>query len=172
MSGIYSIPVYGLKEEQYAYNFEIGNEFFELFEESEVKEGELVITVIADKRSSHIDLHIKVNGEVQVPCDRCLAPFSQHVEGSYRLLVKFGREFDDSDPEIITLPVDEQVLDMSQFFYEYILLALPIKKIHPDDRNGVSQCDPEMIKKLEEHLTSDIDETDPRWNELKKLMNN
>ena len=61
---------------------------------------------------------------------------------------------------------------MSQFFYEYILLALPIKKIHPDDRNGVSQCDPEMIKKLEEHLTSDIDETDPRWNELKKLMNN
>ena len=172
MSGIYSIPVYGLKEQQYTFDFEIGKEFFELFEDSEISEGNLAITVKADKRSTHIDLIIKVEGDVLVPCDRCLALFSLAVEGSYRLLVKFGRELDDSDPEIITLPADEQVLEMSQFFYEYILLALPIQKIHPDDRNGKSLCDPEMIKKLEEHLISEIDETDPRWNELKKLMNN
>lgn len=172
MSGIYSIPVYGLKEQQYTFDFEIGKEFFELFEDSDLSEGNLAITVSADKRSTHIDLNIKVAGDVMVPCDRCLALFSLHVEGSYRLLVKFGREFDDSDPEIITLPADEQVLDLSQFFYEYILLALPIQKIHPDDRDGKSLCDPEMIKKLEEHLISEIDETDPRWNELKKLMNN
>jgi uncharacterized protein len=172
MSGIYSIPVYGLKEQQYTFDFEIGKEFFELFEDSEISEGNLAITVKADKRSSHIDLNIKVEGVVLVPCDRCLALFSLPLEGSYRLLVKFGRELDDSDPEIITLPADEQVLEMSQFFYEYILLALPIQKIHPEDRNGKSLCDPEMIKKLEEHLISEIDETDPRWNELKKLMNN
>jgi uncharacterized protein len=70
------------------------------------------------------------------------------------------------------MPVDEHELDMKQYFYEYILLALPIKRVHPDDKNGNSTCDPEMLKKLKEHIISEEVESDPRWDELKKLINN
>jgi uncharacterized metal-binding protein YceD (DUF177 family) len=51
------------------------------------------------------------------------------------------------------------------------MLALPIRKIHPDDSNGNSTCDPVMLKKLED-LRVEESENDPRWDELKKLMNN
>jgi uncharacterized protein len=172
MSGIYSIPISGLKEGKHSYDFEIGKEFFEQFEESEIKEGKLTVIVEADKRSSHADLAVKISGEVSISCDRCLGVFSQPVSCENRLLVKFGKVYDERDPDIITIPADENELDMTQYFYEYILLALPIQRMHPNDRNGKSKCDPEMLQKLKEHVSSEEERNDPRWDDLKKLMNN
>jgi uncharacterized protein len=62
-------------------------------------------------------------------------------------------------------------LDLRQQIYEFIMLALPIKRVHPADKKGKSTCDPVMLKKLEE-LIIEEKENDPRWDELKKLMNN
>lgn len=172
MSGLYSIPISGLKEGKHSYDFEINKEFFEEYEESEVKEGSLRAIIDADKRSSHIDLAIKIEGVVTIPCDRCLEEYSLPLSCENRLLVRFGKTLDDIDPDLIVVPAEEYELDLKQYFYEYILLALPIQRVHPDDRNGKSTCDQEMLDKLKEHIVSDENEIDPRWDELKKLMNN
>ena len=172
MSELYSIPISGSKEGHYSYSFEINKKFFEQFEESELKEGLLTATIEADKRSSHIDLTIRIKGVVTISCDRCLGEFGQQVDCENRLLVKFGRIHDESDPDLITLPADENELDLNQYFYEFIVLALPIKRAHPDDKDGKSTCDPVMLDKLKEHIVNDESEIDPRWDELKKLMNN
>jgi len=171
MSGFYTIPVSGIKGGHHTIKFEINKEFFDLFEESEIKEGELVAIAGIEKSSTHLDLHIKISGKVRVCCDRCLEMFDQPVECENRLLVKFGHEKDESDPEIITLPRDEHELDLKQYLYEFIHLALPIQRIHPDNAEGTSTCDPVMLKKLKEHLVEEDTSTDPRWDELKKLMN-
>jgi uncharacterized metal-binding protein YceD (DUF177 family) len=171
MSGLFAIPISGLKEGLHNYDFEIDNEFFDKFEESEVKEGMLRVSVKADKRSSHIDILVRISGEVTIACDRCLGMFSHPVDCENRLLVKFGKVPDDDDPDIITIPVDENELDLKQYFYEYILLALPIQKVHPVDKNGKSTCDPQMLGILNEHLINGETGTDPRWDELKKLLN-
>jgi len=171
MSGLYSIPLSGLKEGHHTLDFEIDNAFFELFEESEVKEGSLAAVVEMEKRSSHLDLTVRISGTVKISCDRCLETFSQPVDCENRLLVKFGKEIEDSDPDILTIPVDEHELDLQQQIYEFIILALPIKRVHPTDKNGKSTCNPDMIKKLEELLIEEEKENDPRWDELKKLMN-
>lgn len=172
MSGNYSIPIGGLKEGTHTFDFVISSEFFEQFEESEVKEGKLAVKVTADKRTSHVDLNIGIKGTVNISCDRCLKVFLHPLDCANRLLVKFGRVPDDSDPDIITVPFDENELDLTQFLYEYILLALPIQRVHPDDKNGNSGCDPEMLRKLREHIVNEEHESDPRWDDLKKLMNN
>lgn len=169
MSGIFNIPIGGLKEGRHCYDFEINKEFFDQFEESEIKEGSLKAVVVADKLNTHIDLSVSIEGSVNVPCDRCLELFIQPVSCTNRLLVKFGRETDYSDPDIVTIPADEQELDLRQYIYEYILLALPIQRVHPVDKNGKSACDPEMLKKLKEHIADDESKIDPRWDELKKL---
>ena len=172
MSELYSIPISGSKEGHNSYSFEINKKFFEQFEESELKEGLLTATIEADKRPSHIDLTIRIRGVVTISCDRCLGEFGQPVDCENRLLVKFGRIHDESDPDLITLPADENELDLNQYFYEFIVLALPIKRAHPDDKDGKSTCDPVMLDKLKEHIVNDESEIDPRWDELKKLMNN
>jgi uncharacterized metal-binding protein YceD (DUF177 family) len=171
MSGSCVIPLIGLKEGRHAIDFEIGQAFFEQFEESEIKEGSLIANVELDKRSSHIDLSIRISGSVKVCCDRCLEMFFQPVDCTNRILVKFGKSIEDSDPDIISAPVDENELDLKQHIYEFIHLALPIKRVHPDDKNGNSTCDPLMLKKLEELIVEDEVENDPRWDELKKLIN-
>jgi uncharacterized metal-binding protein YceD (DUF177 family) len=171
MSGSCTIPLSGLKEGRHTIDFEIGKEFFELFVESEVKEGSLIANIEMDKRSSHIDLVIRISGNVIVSCDRCLEMFFQRVNCENRLLVKFGKSIEDNDPDVLLLPVDEHELDLQQHIYEFILLALPIKRVHPDDNNGKSTCDPVMLKKLEELIIEKEIESDPRWDELKKLMN-
>ena len=77
----------------------------------------------------------------------------------------------EEDPDIISLTADEHELDLQQLLFEYIHLALPIKRVHPDDSEGNSTCDPVMLKKLNELLVEKDDENDPRWDELRKLIN-
>jgi len=172
MSGIYSIPLTGLKEGKHSFEFEIGDDFFDSFENSEVKRGELKAIVSLDKSSAHIELQIDVRGKVEVACDRCLDRFYMPLSSSNWLYIKQGKEWDKDDPDMITMPLDAHEIDLSQFFYEYIHLALPIKRIHPDDKKGRSTCNPVMIRKLEDHLIADDDKTDPRWDELRKLTGN
>jgi uncharacterized metal-binding protein YceD (DUF177 family) len=97
--------------------------------------------------------------------------FFYNLESESRLLVKFGKKIEDSDPDIISLTADENELDLQHHLYEYIHLALPIKRVHPDDQNGNSTCDPVMLEKLKEHIVEEESDNDPRWDELKKLMN-
>jgi uncharacterized protein len=171
MSSLYTIPLSGLKEGHHTIDFEIDKEFFDEFEQSEVKVGGLVANIEMDKRSTHLDLIIKVSGSVIVSCDRCLELFPQPIASESRLLVKFGKNVGDSDPDILSVPVDAFELDLKQQIYEFIMLALPIKRVHPVDKNGNSTCDPVMLTKLEELIIDEEKETDPRWDELKKLMN-
>jgi len=171
MSGVYTIPLSGLKEGHHTIDFEIDKEFFEQFEESEVKEGCLIANIEMDKRSSHLDMLIRVSGSVRISCDRCLEMFSQPVSSENRLLIKFGKSIEDIDPDILSVPIDEHELDLQQQIYEFIMLALPIKRVHPADMKGESTCNPVMLKKLEELIVYEEKENDPRWDELKKLMN-
>lgn len=45
--------------------------------------------------------------------------------------------------------------------------------IHPDNEDGVSGCNPEVIKYLAtSQVTKHTEEEDPRWAALKKLKDN
>ena len=171
MSGLFNIPIRGIKEGHHNLKYEIGKQFFDLFEESEIKEGDLIAVAEIEKTYSHIDLDIKISGNVRICCDRCLEMFDHPVNCENRLLLKFGNELDDSNPEIITLPRDEHEMDLKQCFYEFIYLSLPIQRIHPDDAQGISTCNPEMMQKLKEHLVKEENKNDSRWEELERLIN-
>lgn len=171
MSGLFTIPVRGLKEGHHTFNFEIDKKFFDLFKESEIKEGNLTAVAEIEKRASHIEMEMIISGTVRICCDRCLEMFDHRVECNSRLIVKTGSEKDESDPEIISIPRDEHELDLKQFIYESVHLALPIKRIHPDGPDGRSTCDQAMLSVLKKHLVDEESANDPRWDELKKLMN-
>jgi len=171
MSGSCTIQLSGLKEGHHIIDFEIDKAFFDQFEESEVKEGSLIANIEMDKRTTHLDLKIGISGSVRVSCDRCLEMFSQPVTSENRLLIKFGKSLEDIDPDILSVPVNEHELDLQQQIYEFIMLALPIRRVHPADKKGKSTCDPVMLKKLEELIIEEEKDNDPRWDELRKLIN-
>jgi uncharacterized protein len=172
MSGLFTIPISGLKERHHLFDFEIGDKFFEEFEGSEIQKANLSVVIELDKRSTHFDLIIKITGEVRICCDRCLEMFLHPIACDNRLLIKFGKNWDDSDPDIITIPADMHELDIKQYLYEFIHLALPIQRVHPEDKPGENSCNADMLEKLSRHIVKNEKENDPRWDELKKLINN
>ena len=160
------IPFSGLKAGKHSFTFEIEDRFFEHFEYSEIRKGRLQADCILEKQSRMMVLYFDISGVVQVTCDRCAAEFDLPVEGSQKLIVKFGAEHGEESEEILVIGEKEHELDISQYLYEYIHLMLPMQKIHGTDDQGNSLCDPEVtrfIKETEDHPV------DPRWDVLKNL---
>ena len=156
------IPFKGLSTGSHRFEFKIENSFFESFEYFESEKGQVKVGLEMIKESSLLDLHILMEGIVSADCDRCLEPAEFPVKGSFRLIVKFGGEFEEESDEVVLIPITESRLDLHQFLFEYINLMLPIKKVHADK----NQCDQKIIEKLEEYSEP---ETDPRWEALKKI---
>jgi len=171
MSGVYSIPLNGLKDGHYSYDFELGDDFFEDFGNSEIRNCKIRLVVELTKHSGYYDVVFVMKGEVLVTCDRCLGEYYQAVDSEDRVTVKTGHEFDDSEPELLIIPATHYELDLSQMIYDFVHLALPLRKVHPVDENGESDCDPEVIKLIAGQVDEDEEENAPEWDKLRKLMN-
>lgn len=160
------IPFMGLKEGIHDYAFDIDAEFFESFEYSDVKHGNVHVDVSMERKERMLIFNFSIRGSLQLPCDRCLAPVDLPIEGTERLIVKFGQEWKEESEEIQLIPETESKIDISSFIYEYIMLLLPYKRMHPEDEG---LCDPSVVDKLEQHVSA---ETDPRWEALRNLKDN
>lgn len=163
----YVIPFTGLSLGDHDYLFKITDEFFDHFEYSELSNSDIEVKVILIKQSNMLIFNFDIQGNVTFICDRCQEPFVYELKGSEKLIVKFGSDQSSSNDEIIVLPVSESKIDLSQHIFEYINLMVPYKRMHPEDENGNSLCNYEMIEKLEE--LNKKQQIDPRWEALRKI---
>lgn len=158
----------GLKIGNHQFDFEIDDRFFEEFEYSEYKSGSLKVRIDMEKQQRMLILTFAIKGNIQVTCDRCLDEFPLPIDGSYRLIVKFGADSHEESDDMIVIPENETRFDTGHFIYEYITLSVPLKHVHPDNKNKTSGCNPLVLKKLEELRPTE--KSDPRWDALKDLM--
>jgi len=167
----YRINFRELELGKHPFSFEIDDWFFSWFEKSEIQQGNLKADVELIKEERLTTLHITIEGEVRVMCDRCLDHFMHPVDFSGTLYLKPEEdEWEEKDKEeVILVAPDDSEVDLAQYFYESIHLSLPLKRVHPNDENGNSTCDQDMLKLLEEHQR-DEQQTDPRWDKLKELF--
>lgn len=173
----YTIHFKGLKVGKHTFNFEINDKFFDLFEESEIKKGNLLAQVHLDKHTQMLDLKVSMKGEVEVVCDRCLENFNLPIEFDGVLFIKFGEGQPDTGEEIVFLPTEESELNLAQYLYESISLSIPYSRYHGVNNTDEKACNKEMLKKLKKLsvTTSKKDkskENDPRWDKLKDLKLN
>jgi uncharacterized protein len=161
------IPYVGLRQGDHRFEYTVNELFFEELGYSEIKQGIFNVSLDLLKQSSMMTLNFEIRGELTVTCDRCLDEFVMPIEAEQRLFVKFGDETHEETDEIFILSRNEQELDIAQFIYEYIILAIPPVCMHPE-----GECDPEILKKLEELKPHNDDKNiDPRWDILKNLNN-
>lgn len=164
------IPYYGLKPGIHHYEFDVDDKFFEAFEYSEIEKGRLKVTLELDKQERMFILQFFITGTVNVMCDRCSGMFDHILDGKEKLIVKLGFERNEESHDILVIPESEHSFDISPYIYEYIVLMLPAKKIHPDDKHGNSTCDPDVLRILEKYRYEN--RPDSRWDDLKKLKDN
>jgi len=169
----YKIRIAGVEIGTYSYSMICDKAFFELSEISELEDGLLNLQIEMDKSEKMLDLKFHFAGKVVAPCDRCLDPVTIPMDFDEQLIVNLVPEVEEDfeNDENIWM-VDENIyeLDLFHFIYETIRLALPHRIVHPDDENGNSTCNPEVLKKLESlKQTEKPQEIDERWAALKDL---
>ncbi len=187
----YSIEFVGLKDARHEWDFDLKASFFELLEDTLVQGGDFKCKVILDKSATLLTFSFEINGECLHPCDDCLDEIVVPIHAVGKLYVKFGEEYEELSDEIIVIKRDEHQINIAQYIYEFIVLSLPLRVVHPEDEEGNSTCNQEMINKLSNYLVSEVNEgesdfkeefdeqgeesegeIDPRWASLKKLIDN
>ena len=172
------IPFVGLKLGKHQFEFEINKTFFDDFEFDDYNDVNIKVNLVLDKKSTMLELTFKHKGTVNVPCDTTNEDFDLPVKGSLVLIVKFGDAFNNDNDEMLVLPHGEYQVDVSQYIYEMIVLSVPSKRIHPGVKDGTIAVDildklNELAPKQEEKKQKKEEtkeNTDPRWDELKKLL--
>ncbi|KJD34027.1 DNA-binding protein [Tamlana nanhaiensis] len=171
----FTIPFVGLKIGKHHFDYEVEKAFFEYFEFEDFNDANITVNVELEKKSTLLELHFKILGWVNVNCDLTNEPYNQTIENEFNLVVKFGDEYNDDYIDILIIPHGTFEINIQQYVYELIVLAVPAKRVHPGVEDG--SLDSEILKKLEELSPSEQKEhkdqnedIDPRWNKLKNLL--
>lgn len=183
---LYDIDLKNFKETSKVYTYNVGSEFFEMIEAPGIQNGNLEVQVSVRKGIGYFTLDFQIEGEVECICDRCLEKLDIEVDTYDTIKVKLGAEFDESNEEMLIIPEYEGIVNVAWYIYEFAYLSLPYRKVHNE-----GECNEEMLESLSHVLTTDsrnvedVDfdetvgqqseeqvETDPRWDALKKILNN
>jgi uncharacterized metal-binding protein YceD (DUF177 family) len=174
----YIIPFVGLKIGNHHFDYQINDKFFSFFEYDEFAQVNVQVDLDFDKKSTFFELNFNVSGSVEVCCDITNEPYRQELKDTFKLVVNFGDELNDEDDEILILPHGDYEIDISHYIYEFIILSVPIKRVHPGVEDGTLKS--EILDKLEElspkgESTKGLNEvkdkeTDPIWDKLKNLL--
>ena len=170
----FTIPFVGLKLGNHHFEYNIEQAFFKHFEYEDFNDAKVSVEVVLKKKTTLLELHFKISGSVNVNCDLTNEPYDQNIENEFDLVVNFGDEYNDENIDILVVPHGEYEINIQQYIYELIVLAVPNKRIHPGVKDGTLNSDildklEELSPKLNEEKKAN-EETDPRWNTLKKLL--
>ncbi len=167
----YIIQFGGLPVGIHEFEFEVNNKFFKSVENSEVQKANLVVKAILTKQNNLLQLEFEINGTVGIECDRCLKDFDYPIESSEKLVVKFGNP-EESNDEILVINEGAAEFDVAHYIYEYIVLAIPVRKVPCEIDEEQFICDEETLKKLKS-ISSDSEKKEepinPMWEQLNKL---
>jgi uncharacterized protein len=166
----YTIPFKGLNDGKHEFDFTIDQEFFEHFQEEDAYQVDASVKVTLEKKSLVMTLTIELDGEMKMACDRCLEEFDMKVIGESSVYVKFGEGNEELAEDVIVISESVNELETAQYIYELFALSLPLSFVHPEDEDGNSTCNEEMIQKLNDHSVNNEQNIDPRWNDLRKLI--
>ena len=137
---ILKIDLKGLADGLNSFEFDLDDAYFKAVKAPEVSRGNVHVSLkIVRTQNDYFTLDFHEKGTVVLPCDLCLEDMEQPIETQQRLEAKFGNAYSE-DGDLVTVPENEGILDVSWFVYEFILLALPIKHVH-----APGKCNTAMI---------------------------
>lgn len=182
--GAYRINIVGLSNKVHQFHYEIGRSLFEEYGTDIVSDGVFVVDVSLDKRETFLEADFRISGTARLICDRSLEPFDFLINTRRKVVFKYGDQDEEITDEIMIIQRDTAWIELGQYLYEFIALAIPLKKLHPRFQESVEDDDSEGRivytsggaddsegddQESGNNKEGGDDDIDPRWNALKKL---
>lgn len=170
----YSVNIVGLSNSIHHFDFEIGDEFFRKYGTDLLSGGNFQAHVTLNKHETFLEVDFSIKGNARLICDRSLEPFDYPMEVKSMIVFKFGDTDEELSDEIIMIHRDTVKLELGKYMYEFLGLAVPIKKLHPKFQDEEDDDNEEgkivyTSGSSTESKNDDDHEIDPRWNILKNL---
>jgi len=162
----YNINILQLSNQQHHYYYDIDNSFFENFEQDMLEKGDLSADVSLTRTETLIELNFSIKGTVELCCDRSLELFDHSISINKNLILKYSDRNEELTDEIITIRRDTERINIAQYIYDFIMIAIPMKKIHPKFLDEYKDTRNEMLLIYSSNNES---ENDSRWDVLQKL---
>lgn len=164
----FSVNIVGLGNKAHQFDFRLDRAFFEGYGKEILEDGSFEAQVALDKHETFIEADFKIKGQARLVCDRSLEPFDEVMNLHKRVMFKYGDVPGEISDEIVVIGRDQTSLELGQLMYEFITLAVPIKKLHPRYRDEEKDS-PEATGKIVYSSANEKEKIDPRWEALKKL---
>lgn len=168
----FNIDIFRLSQKVHEYSFIIDEKFFQAYDYGIITNGKGTCDLTLEKSSTMMNLHFVVDIQVELVCDRSLDTYEYPIHLEESLIIKYGDENYALSEDVMVIKADTPSIDVSEFLYEYINLAIPMKKLHPRYSDEESGEDEKMIYSSEPDETEGDETVDPRWEALKKLKDN
>lgn len=179
----YNIVLKDINDGVRIFEYTLDDAYFAKIDSPEVQRGKVNAKVSVIKKITTYELSFKLEGNVYIPCNRCLDDMEQFIKHNEKIQVKFGTTFSEEN-EIVVVPEAEGSINVAWFLYEFIVLNIPIKHIH-----APGECNKNMVDRLKRHITRQKDDkddnslfeddddvlapedtqSDPRWDSLQNI---
>lgn len=169
----YIVEFGGLSVGVHDFEFEVNDKFFKNIENTEIERAAVTVTARLTKQNNLLNMHFSISGTVGIECDRCIKAFDLPISSEEDLVIKFG-DPDDSNDEILVISEGETRFEISQYLYEYIILAIPARRVPCELDEEQFACDQEMLDKLEKLNPAPGEKEEPNnpmWEQLNKIKN-
>lgn len=171
--GAYGVNIIGLSNKAHQFQYEVGEVFFRQYGTDLINNGQFHVDVELNKHETFIEADFKIKGTATLICDRSLEPFDYPIKSKHKLLFKFGEADQEISDEIIMINRETATLELGQYIYEFIALAVPMKKLHPrfeaEENEQENEAGKIVYTSESKEEPKEDEPTDPRWNILKKL---
>lgn len=151
----FEIAWQGLKPGEHIFEYEVSDSFLHEHGEegTDFKDLRAMVRLKFDKKASFFMLHFDIGGQVTVPCDRCGDDFPLNLWDEFDLIIKLAGEDAEEisdEADVVFIPRSETVLDIGKWVYEFVMLSIPLQRIHPQNADGEATCNPDALKLLEQ----------------------
>lgn len=169
---IYSVNIIGLSLKDHSFEFTLSEEFFKRYGTELLSGGNFDAVVLLNKHETFIEADFSIKGAAHLICDRSLEPFEFPIHVHKKVMFKYGDEPGEINDEIVVIGRDQATLDLGQLMYEFIGVAIPMKKLHPrfrENEEDEPNSDGKIVYTSPGESPEDGQPIDPRWEILKKL---
>jgi uncharacterized protein len=163
------IKVSNLSNGRYDYDFEGKASDLEIFEPYI---GNFMTNVVLSKFDNQIILDSETGITANLICDRCANEFHSDIKSNFRNVYLFKvniKDTEDEKEDVVFIHPDTDKIDLEKDIRDFAVLAVPMKNLCSEDCKGL--C-PNCGKNLNEGpCNCDEENTDPRWEPIRKLKN-
>jgi uncharacterized metal-binding protein YceD (DUF177 family) len=173
----FQVKILMLKPGKYTYSLVVSDSFFAAFEHSIVQRGALEAIVLLEKSETLIRANFNIKGTIELESDRTLELFDYPITVAEQLIYKFGDDDKELSEEMFQISWETPTLDLAQPIYEFINLAVPMRKLAPGEEHEpegtISDDERRLVYRSAPSTEEEVEpEPDPQWEALRRLFPN